>query len=267
MKEKELHELRQYLASLKGVTLPSYAELPSIPLYMEQVVAYVNKTLEPLSMEDRQLLTSFMVNNYVKAKIIAEPDKKKYNVNHLGYLLAISSLKSVLSMSDIALLIGMDDDVSSDKSVLYKFFKNMTEDVYHDLGSRTYRRIESFYETYQKNQEKDAEKADRYFRDSFGLIAMRMAIQSAVYQQMAHVLLQYLAKDMIGAAFDEKAFQPGTHELRHEMRQAKHAAERVAQIHEDAENEKKAVEAEKQKEAAKKKVAASKSKKKEGKSK
>jgi len=266
MKEKELDELRQYLASTKNVTLPSYAELPSIPLYMEQVVAYVNQTLEPLSTKDRQLLTSFMVNNYVKAKIITEPDKKKYNVNHLGYLLAITSLKSVLSMSDIALLIGMDDDVSSDKSVLYKFYKNMTEDVFHDVGNRTALRVERFYETYEKNKKKDPEQADQYFRDSLGLIAMRMAIQSAVYQQMSHALLQYLAKDMIGDSFDEKDFQPGSHEIRHEMRQAKHAAERVAQIHENAINEKKTLENEKQKDAEKKK-AAKKAKKKEGKSK
>ena len=263
---KDTAELEKWIKEVGSFSLPQFKELPNVELYMEQVLSYINSSLAIFSDDPRKVLTSFMVNNYVKAKIIAEPDKKKYNVNHLGYLLAITSLKSVLSMSDIALLIGMDDDVSSDKSVLYKFYKNMTEDVFHDVGNRTALRVERFYETYEKNKKKDPEQADQYFRDSLGLIAMRMAIQSAVYQQMSHALLQYLAKDMIGDSFDEKDFQPGSHEIRHEMRQAKHAAERVAQIHENAINEKKTLENEKQKDAEKKK-AAKKAKKKEGKSK
>ena len=118
MKDEELTKLKEFLEKASSFELPSYDYLPTVPLYMEQVISYVNSILAPLSNDDKQLLTSFMVNNYVKAKIIAEPTKKKYNVDHLGYLLAISLLKNVLNMSDISLIIGMDKEVTTDKVVL-----------------------------------------------------------------------------------------------------------------------------------------------------
>lgn len=191
MKE-DLEKLQKYLDGVSSFELPSYDRLPNVALYMEQVISYVNDILSPLSLTDKQMLTSFMVNNYVKAKIIKEPDKKKYNVDHLGYLLAISILKNVLSMNDISLLINMDEDVSSDKSVLYRFFKSMSSDVFQDVAGKTKNRVERFTETYEKNKQKNPEGAERQLQDSIGLIALRMSVQSTVYQFISEALLRYL---------------------------------------------------------------------------
>ena len=41
----DFKELIKYIKSLDGYKLPEYKDLPQIPLYMEQVVSYVNDTL------------------------------------------------------------------------------------------------------------------------------------------------------------------------------------------------------------------------------
>ncbi len=192
MNAEELAKLKDYLEKASNFELPTYDHLPTVPLYMEQVVSYVNSILEPLALSDKQKLTSFMVNNYVKAKIIAEPERKKYNVDHLGYLLAISLLKNVVNMNDLSLIISMDNEVTNDKVVLYRFFKTMSRDIFTDVAGRAKTRVDRFEETYEKEKEADSEKAGQYFDDSIGLIAFRMSIQASVYQSIAQALFRYL---------------------------------------------------------------------------
>ena len=74
--DKQLSEIMHYLDEVNSFSLPKYKELPGVPLYMEQVLQFVNDALSSLSAEDAKPLTSFMVNNYVKSKIIDEPTKK-----------------------------------------------------------------------------------------------------------------------------------------------------------------------------------------------
>lgn len=222
MKDEELKVLQDYLDKAASFELPSYDRLPTVALYMEQVVSYVNSVLDSLSTSDKQMLTSFMVNNYVKAKIIKEPDRKKYNVDHLGYLLAISLLKNVLSMGDISLLIGMDDDVSVDKSTLYRFFRTMSSDIFKDVAGRTKTRIDGYYETYNKTKEENEEKANQIFDDSVGLIALRMSIQAAVYQLTSQALLRYLQQSR--GSVSSKKKEKDRAEIKKEKKEAKKLA-------------------------------------------
>ena len=119
--DEELKKLQDWLESASLYELPSYKELPTVPLYMEQVVGYINKTLAPLSPHDSEILTSYMVNNYVKAKIIKEPERKKYNEVHLGYLLAICSLKNCLLASASSSMSEMLGGGTSSSSPLSPF--------------------------------------------------------------------------------------------------------------------------------------------------
>ncbi len=216
MNEEELEKLKDFLDKAVSFELPSYDHLPAVPLYMEQVVSYVNSILEPLSVDDKQLLTSYMVNNYVKAKIIEEPDKKKYNVDHLGYLLAISLLKNVISMGDIGLIISMDKDATSDKAVLYRFFRTMSSDVFRDVVGKAKTRVDRFSETYESQKDEDPEKAKKYLDDSIGLIALRMSVQATVYQLVAQALYRYLENA-------KKEETPTRKEVRREKKEAKKA--------------------------------------------
>lgn len=94
----ELKEYQRWQDNLSRVRFPRWKELPTLGLYVDQVVAIVNEQLSHLGIEP---LTKSMVNNYVKKKVIQAPIKKKYAVNQLVDLLLIGLLKSNFSLDDI----------------------------------------------------------------------------------------------------------------------------------------------------------------------
>ncbi len=77
--------------------------LPDFPLYMDQVLAYMERQF--LRFDGEDALTAAMVNNYTKSGLVPRADGKKYNREHLAYLTAVGILKHVLSTKDMDLLI------------------------------------------------------------------------------------------------------------------------------------------------------------------
>ncbi|MBS6942960.1 MAG: DUF1836 domain-containing protein [Clostridiales bacterium] len=79
-----------------------WAELPDLALYMDQVLTILEKQLCLIACgpEDKNL-TSTMINNYVKHKVIPAPVKKKYEKEHLANLTMVCIAKQVLSLSEI----------------------------------------------------------------------------------------------------------------------------------------------------------------------
>lgn len=268
MMDEELKHLQKWLEGASSYELPSFKELPSVPLYMEQVTAYINKTLAPISPKDNEILTSFMVNNYVKAKIIKEPVKKKYNEEHLGYLLAICSLKNSLTMSELSHLIALDDQVSDDKSVLYGFFKIMSKGIYKETISLAQKRVNRFAKEYEENKKKDPDAAQQRLVDSLGLVALRMSIQSSIYRIISEVLLDTVEKGQSTGASYEVENKQHHKEIKHKAKAGNREAERIANakqeiVKEKIKNEKKKEKA--AKEVAKKQENAKKNKEKKGK--
>lgn len=87
--------------------LPRFNELPTVPLYKEQVIAYLEDVMSPIVVDTKEkLLTPTMLNNYVKQKIVSPPKDKKYTTNHLAYLLVVCLLKQVYSLHEICHLIS-----------------------------------------------------------------------------------------------------------------------------------------------------------------
>lgn len=81
---------------------PRWEELPQLDLYIDQVVIYLQDKLSVFfSNEESPIITSTMINNYVKQKIIEPPVKKKYSRNHLAHLFVICILKQQMSISQI----------------------------------------------------------------------------------------------------------------------------------------------------------------------
>jgi hypothetical protein len=228
--DKELEELQNWLKAASSFELPSYKELPTVPLYMEQVVDYINTTLKPLKTTDKDMLTSFMVNNYVKADILKEPTKKKYSNDHLGYLLAITSLKRVLSMSEISMLIEMDKDVSTDKSILYGFFKVMAKDILQESAAKAADKTGSFVETYEREKKEGNPNAEQNLRDRLGLIALRLAIQAGVNSIISQMILDEIGKAVHGEKVYQFESTPGHHELRREDKISLAQSKRLAAV-------------------------------------
>ncbi|HBT65885.1 MAG TPA: hypothetical protein DEB10_14595 [Ruminococcaceae bacterium] len=95
-------ELKEWIASVEEYSPASWERLPELELYMDQVLTFMNKQLEPFSPDGERLLTPSMINNYVKDGVLPRPQRKKYSRTHLGMLMMICSLKSVLSLPEIS---------------------------------------------------------------------------------------------------------------------------------------------------------------------
>jgi hypothetical protein len=80
---------------------PRWEELPDLGLYMDQVLIVAEGALRPLFPHDPVVLTSTMVNNYVKQQVLTPSEKKKYRREHLAVLITITVLKRVLSVAEI----------------------------------------------------------------------------------------------------------------------------------------------------------------------
>ena len=82
-----------------------WEQFPQIALYMDQVLLVLNQSLAPLSPCGEPVVSSTMINNYVKMKLTAPAEKKKYGREHMARFVMICLLKKVLSMTEIALLL------------------------------------------------------------------------------------------------------------------------------------------------------------------
>lgn len=94
-------ELKNWSEMLLDFRLPRWEELPDFDLYSDQVVQLVNGYLHLVEEVEKDVLTSSMINNYVKQKLIPKPEKKKYHRIHLAYLIAIGLLKKVLTITQV----------------------------------------------------------------------------------------------------------------------------------------------------------------------
>ncbi len=155
-----------------GLPVPQWEELPSIPLYMDQVIFYLKDSLRLFQRdEDTSLLTSSMINNYVKSGVLPHPEKKKYGKEHLGALMAVCMLKQVLSIQDIKTLL----EGSELGPELYALFR----DVHTAAVQETCR---SLAESCRQDCDLRAE-------------ALRLAVQANAKRAAAERILCELAKD------------------------------------------------------------------------
>ncbi|MGN1124756.1 MAG: DUF1836 domain-containing protein [Candidatus Gastranaerophilaceae bacterium] len=112
----------KYAKEIIDFKCPRYEDFPDIGLYMEQLIEILNQNLAIFaSHPNEKLITSTMVNNYVKQKIIVPPKNKKYSRHQLIYLFVVGILKQVLSISDIAELIKWELEMYP-IDVAYNFF-------------------------------------------------------------------------------------------------------------------------------------------------
>ena len=125
-KEKLNASFNEWEEQLTNYSLPKWEQLPDIELYMDQVISIIEKYLKiyiKVTNSDK-LITSSMINNYVKLSIIPAPTKKKYSRIHLAYLLIICTLKQTLNMATIQKIIPVDLSESEIMATYNSFINN-----------------------------------------------------------------------------------------------------------------------------------------------
>lgn len=118
----------EYKASIK---LPRWYDLPDFPLYIDQVVNYIETNLKPLSFTNEKIITNSMINNYVKHGIVEKPTKKKYNKDQLAYFIVICILKQSFSLDEVTQLI----QIQMNTAPLYKSYNYFCEEIESCLDS------------------------------------------------------------------------------------------------------------------------------------
>ncbi len=104
---------------------PRWTELPQIALYMDQVLLVINGTLEPLSADGSPAVTATMINNYVKLKLTEPAEKKKYHRSHMARFIMICLLKKVLSMQEIAAVLGLLQEERTEEAAFDLFCETL----------------------------------------------------------------------------------------------------------------------------------------------
>ena len=108
---------------------PLWEELPEIELYLDQVLLYVNQVTQSTLGPNDKGLTASMVNNYVKHGYLTKPDKKKYQRKQIARLIAITTLKSVFSIQEIAQTLNTLHTGTNSEELYNAFVDYMNEDI------------------------------------------------------------------------------------------------------------------------------------------
>lgn len=105
----------QIKTSIATFRLPRYEEIPNVGLYLEQMVKYINEFVAPLGDVS---ITSNMVSNYVKNKLIANPERKQYSRDQIAQLFMITIAKTVISLENTCHILPHGEDAGK----RYDFF-------------------------------------------------------------------------------------------------------------------------------------------------
>ena len=90
----------KWLQEAEEFALPNWSALPSIPLYMDQVMMFTGEALSLFERDEKQsLLTNSMINNYVKSGVVDHPVHKKYSKEHLSKLMMVALRAAALKLA------------------------------------------------------------------------------------------------------------------------------------------------------------------------
>ncbi len=231
-----IKKLFEYIEKIGNFKLPNYELLPSIPLYMEQVTKYINMSLAPLVNDDNSsLITGYMVNNYVKAKIINPPKDKQYDDEHIAYLIFITLLKNSASLKDIATFIELDKEFIKDRKDLYNFYKKLQEQILQETQSDIFK----LFKEYNLNAEEienapvqNAEEGQKENKENkkfskevreFARIALRLYIESETRKIVADTIMKYVNNSVL----PEQVMKDNKKEEQFEIRKLEEEAKKL----------------------------------------
>ena len=140
--EKIKPVLLNWLNELNEFEFPDYEKFPDIELYMDQVITFLQRELRVLQTSSLdKVITSSMINNYVKGKVVSAPISKKYNKEHLALINETCSLKQVLSIAEIKQVLDQEYQDTS-KSEAFNSFKLLCKEEFNNAICLTNKELE-----------------------------------------------------------------------------------------------------------------------------
>ena len=127
-----MEELQNLKSRMEQERPAPWDGLPDIALYMDQLISYMPRQL--IRFEGGPVLTSAMVNNYIKDGLVPRAEGKRYGPIHLGYLTAVVALKQVLSVRDIGALMGAGRSLEKSPPEQYAYFRDALDRALTDTA-------------------------------------------------------------------------------------------------------------------------------------
>ena len=129
MSEQTENILKNWCELVAQDTAMDWEHLPSLGLYMDQVLTLLGGELAVASEDGTNPLTSSMINNYVKGDVVPRPEKKKYNREHLAILYMVCMMKSQLALPQIRQVLHQLGETESVESLYQEFTQLQTTEL------------------------------------------------------------------------------------------------------------------------------------------
>lgn len=175
MDDASLKKLQNWSTMLLEYHIPRWEELPDFAIYMDQVITLIERYLHILDDDKETIITSAMVNNYVKLKLIPKPEKKRYSKEHIAYLIAITLLKQILSISEVRDGIAYQAKISG-THVAYNIFCEEQEKAFRQCALQ-------ILKTEELAKPEDIPYEDMVVKMAVRALAEKLVAQKIVYLQ------------------------------------------------------------------------------------
>ena len=186
--------LNSILNSISKIDYIKPADIPNIPLYMDQVTTFMDAQLASSKRyEDDKILTKTMINNYAKSDLLPPPLKKKYSKEHLLLLIFIYYFKNFLTITDLQSILKpitdryFNNDSSFSLEQIYTEVFELEHEQVHVLKKEIQNAYQRSTETFQNAPEEDQE-----FLTLFSFICI-LSFDVYVKKQIIENLIDQLA--------------------------------------------------------------------------
>lgn len=141
-----MSENRQLKDTLKNFSMPDYAQIPDVGLYLDQVAKFINSFLSDF---DEMQVTPSMISNYAKQKLIARVNRKTYTRDQIAALIMIVLSKTVISIDHVRMM--LEELRAEDESLArsYSLFRESLCNVLNALSE------DSTYKSHGKSGDKE----------------------------------------------------------------------------------------------------------------
>lgn len=138
---------------LNNFHMPSYSEIPDVGLFLEQAAKFTAGSLSAFGSIN---ITSSMISNYVKKKMIANPVKKQYYRDQIANIMIIAVAKTVLSLEEIQIMLKIQNENENfDCKTAYTYFCKEFEAALHRVfGVESTAEVKSGYGFGEEGEDK-----------------------------------------------------------------------------------------------------------------
>ena len=126
-REQFEQKLERWGSYMEDFCLPNWEALPDMELYMDQVIALVNRYLSLIPYDEMNpVITASAVNNYVRLRMMPAPERKRYSRRHMACVIMICVLKQSLTLAEIQRILPRDMTEENIRQTYNDFVGKMT---------------------------------------------------------------------------------------------------------------------------------------------